>query len=1060
MNTRSKMLLVGASIAALSVATPGYAQQAPQTSAGSDDSQSADQTTDEQVSTDDIIVRGIRSSIESARNRKKDADVVQDSVSAEDIGALPDRSVTEAVQRIPGVSISHFQAGNDPDHFSVEGSGVVIRGLTYTRSELNGRDTFTANNGRGLSFADVPSELLAGVDVVKSASADMIEGGISGTVNLRTRVPFDAKGLLLAGTLEQNYGDFSKRSAPNISVLASDRFQTGIGEFGILGSFVRSQLRSRADGIQISNYGQRGLGADGSLLPGGDPDAVSTVYVPRGAGERSQTFNRVRYGYAGALQWRSNDGSMNLTMQFLRSDAREKTLEYTSEIATDSVASHGDSQAVPGSTLTFDDDGLFTSGALTSNTGYRDDQYNSRARTPLTGLKSSNISRYISRRLVTQDFGANFKWDINSRLDLMIDYQHVDSSVDNYDMSVRTASFQDVEIGMNGSKVPYVNFIPVQTCPTAAACPGVSFPPSYLLSPHDSYLDPYNSYYSAAMDHLEESDGNEDAAKVDLAYSIPSGWLNSIRVGYRYADRKNVARYSRYNYGSLSDVWGGGGPVWLDEGVNGDPSVAGGAPGPSEPHFFNNFFRGQANSPANEGRLFFPGSLLKDYASASAALLQIGDEWRARLVNGCPENWVPVAQRCGVVDGTSFLPGEINPVHETVNDAYVEARFGGEFANGWKLTGNAGVRYTSTRRVASGYMSFPQHTYTCPEPPAATSPFCELGADTLAAANAFANGALTPDRAKIHYDYFLPSLNMKLSVGHGLLFRFAFNKSIAPPDFGLTRDYYDVVLSTANEIIEANGAPEAVINVGNPYLKPVRANNYDLTAEYYFGKTGQLSLALFKKDLTGVVTNGTQRLSFTNNGVTFDGIVTTPVNSTETGHVKGAEFGYSQTYDFLPGILSGLGLSANFTYVDANGVQQSTLSVTDPDVAAGNVASVDTSKLPLEGLSKYTYNIQPFYQYGKLEMRAAYTWRSRYLLTTRDVIVPFAPIFAEPTGQLDASIFYDVTPRVRIGIQAVNLTDKQTRTTQVINDELLRAPRSWFVTDRRFTLSVRARFGS
>jgi outer membrane receptor protein involved in Fe transport len=100
------------------------------------------------------------------------------------------------------VAINRFAAGVDPDHFSSEGSGVVVRGLNFVRSELNGRDTFSANNGRALSFADVPSELMGGVDVFKSPSADMIEGGISGTVNLRTRLPFDSTKRLLSLSAE------------------------------------------------------------------------------------------------------------------------------------------------------------------------------------------------------------------------------------------------------------------------------------------------------------------------------------------------------------------------------------------------------------------------------------------------------------------------------------------------------------------------------------------------------------------------------------------------------------------------------------------------------------------------------------------------------------------------------------------------------------------------------------------------------------------------------------------------------------------------------------------
>ncbi|KAK0330429.1 hypothetical protein LTR94_032899, partial [Friedmanniomyces endolithicus] len=122
-----------------------------------------EQTDETQASeVEEVVVTGIRSSLRSSQAIKQNSDVFVDSITSEDIGALPDRSVTEALQRVPGVAIDRFAAGVDPDHFSVEGSGVVVRGLTFVRSELNGRDTFTANNGRSLSFADVPAELMGG----------------------------------------------------------------------------------------------------------------------------------------------------------------------------------------------------------------------------------------------------------------------------------------------------------------------------------------------------------------------------------------------------------------------------------------------------------------------------------------------------------------------------------------------------------------------------------------------------------------------------------------------------------------------------------------------------------------------------------------------------------------------------------------------------------------------------------------------------------------------------------------------------------------------------------
>ena len=250
--------------AALRVSASGLALFAAATSlpAFAQDAETA--PVQDEAAEDAIVVSGFRESLQSAQSRKKNADTIVDSVTAEDIGALPDRSVTETLQRIPGISINRFAAGVDPDHFSVEGSGVVVRGLTYVRSEFNGREAFTANNGRALGFADVPSELLGGVDVFKSPSADRVEGGIAGVVNLRTRLPFDKKGLVIAGSLEANYGDFAKKESPTGAIVLSNTWDTGIGEIGLLASFSYSQLFSRADRFQVSSFRVRPIYSNGT----------------------------------------------------------------------------------------------------------------------------------------------------------------------------------------------------------------------------------------------------------------------------------------------------------------------------------------------------------------------------------------------------------------------------------------------------------------------------------------------------------------------------------------------------------------------------------------------------------------------------------------------------------------------------------------------------------------------------------------------------------------------------------------------------------------------------
>src|SRR5262245_13484578 len=111
----------------------------------------------------EILVTGIRKALETSQEIKKEADTVLDSITASDIGAFPDKSVAEALQRMSGVAVTRFAASGDTTHFSAEPSGVVIRGLPQVRREFNGRDSFNAKRSRGLSFGSVLTGLVAGL---------------------------------------------------------------------------------------------------------------------------------------------------------------------------------------------------------------------------------------------------------------------------------------------------------------------------------------------------------------------------------------------------------------------------------------------------------------------------------------------------------------------------------------------------------------------------------------------------------------------------------------------------------------------------------------------------------------------------------------------------------------------------------------------------------------------------------------------------------------------------------------------------------------------------------
>ena len=121
-----------------------------------------------------VLVAGKRASLISAQDIKRERIGIVDAVVAEDITRMPDVSVTDALQRITGVQILRDRG---------EGAGVAIRGLTQMETTLKGREVFTAGTGRNLDFADIPAELLAGIDVYKTSSADLPERGVGGTID-------------------------------------------------------------------------------------------------------------------------------------------------------------------------------------------------------------------------------------------------------------------------------------------------------------------------------------------------------------------------------------------------------------------------------------------------------------------------------------------------------------------------------------------------------------------------------------------------------------------------------------------------------------------------------------------------------------------------------------------------------------------------------------------------------------------------------------------------------------------------------------------------------------
>lgn len=234
-----------------------------------------------------VVVTGQRASLVSAQQIKRESLTIVDSVVADDIMRLPDFSVSEALQRVTGVQIQRDRG---------EGAAVTVRGLSQVETTLNGREVFTAGTGRALDFADFPAELVAGLDVHKTSSADHLEGGIGGLVDLRTRRPFDFAGRQIVTSARWIYGDLGQRDAPQLAALASQRWALpGAGEFGAL---LAASVQRRAWREDLKSTGTPVL----------RPDIAPGATVASSTSETTSVGTRRRAAASAVLQWRPAPG--------------------------------------------------------------------------------------------------------------------------------------------------------------------------------------------------------------------------------------------------------------------------------------------------------------------------------------------------------------------------------------------------------------------------------------------------------------------------------------------------------------------------------------------------------------------------------------------------------------------------------------------------------------------------------------------------------------------------------------------------------------------------------
>jgi len=495
---------------------------------------------------DTIVVTGRRAALQAADERKKASESIINSVVADEAGKLPDNSITEVLQRVSGVSIVRFGSLGDPDHFSVEGSGIQVRGLSGVASRLNGREIFSANGGRGLVWGDVTPELMSAVDVYKSATADLIEGGTGGQIDLRTKLPFDfSPGWHAAGSAEVSYGDLTQKTDYSGSALLSNRWHTGIGDIGILVDLATSQLTSRSNFFRTEPYFRRRLLGE-----------TQDVFIPGGYDYGDEEFKRNRSGIYAAAQWAPSD-DLTLTGIYFQSRYKNHNQSHFAMQTSQDLAVNRNGS-------TFDDNGALLS---TSSMFLRDANTFLPTGGTINGGGGTEGTRSNS---MTRDISAQFSWQPGQGpLKISGAYQNT-LSTSRLD---RLAIFRDV---------PFPSTFGFDL---TGDFPKVTVPASIATT----LANPANYSWSAAMPHNERNRGTMDSFNLDAEYTFEDSFFRAVKVGGRVSERRERDLNNGFTWTALGRGW------------NGDPQLtfADARPGDVEYYAFDNFFHGDIGVPAN-----------------------------------------------------------------------------------------------------------------------------------------------------------------------------------------------------------------------------------------------------------------------------------------------------------------------------------------------------------------------------------------------------------------------------------------------------------------------------
>ncbi len=967
------------------------------------DKPSTREAVDEEIEV--IEIKGVYGSLRDSMNDKRFSTEIKDSISAEDIGQLPDENIAEALQRVTGIQMARSADG--------EGSTLQIRGISDNNVEINGQTVSGSSADRSVNFQDLPSELFSAIEILKAPTADTIEGSIGGTVNLKTRRPLDGKKDAFASvTAKAKYVEIAEQTDPDINVFLKRNWRdTQYGDFGVIVNLGMKTVTSvteaygggdfeaapatwtrrsgdwqpvtganNANGANLF-HPSRGAGAwqfDPNVDVNGDnlSNENDRYYIPSSFGFFENTRDSDRNSFNTTLQWQPNN-DVNLFLDVTLTDIEEVTSgsRYSVSFNAPRVAPllsgnnlYQKLADIPGASE--DDEIGLSAGEVYYMTA-------GRLGNASTRMGASPSLKIIDRESQQFTFGGD--WQINDTLNVALEISTSEGSdytreqgalimgIDyNGNGQLAASDFaQFVDFDSASGRIPNVYLYQAPFAAPAFDAELIQPGEEVEISPTDPNYErlSYFQFNRVAADTKNKA----DSLRLDFTLDLDSDVFTQLMFGVRASDR-SFARAAYQNGNQRS----GPSSLWTD----GD-----------ELRKSINVQQIRVNPD-----LITNESLKASSELLNACLVQGGD---SSLLSddhsNLPRTWTTtncsapeLSQAFGLQDirtideetGIGIYEQAIENflVEEETLAAYFRADYFTELF-GLGFFGNLGLRYVETDTDSTGIVPLDNNTQML---------------------QTFSNS----------YDDWLPSLNANLSLNNEMVIRLGLSRTLGRPGLREISPSVDIRFDdTTIEGIDGFG------NAGNPYLDPEHSNNIDVSYEWYYSASSMFSLAYYRKDIDSTIEDGPERIPFDIGDKTY--LVTVAQNLPGTV-IDGYEIAIVHGFTELSSWLKHTGVGFNYTFTDE----------------ASELIDQEGDPIARQRLSEHSYNMMMYYDDGTFSTRLAYNWRDEFV---RRVAVDLGfgraeqlPEIEAARGQLDLTANYTVNEHIKINFAAVNLTDSET----------------------------------